>query len=53
VTVRGDSGHAFKFAPVLGALIADVVEAKPNRWAHRFRTRAKPGDGADGARAKQ
>ena len=48
----GDSGHAFKFAPVMGALIADAVESKPNPWAHRFRTRTKGGDGADGARAK-
>jgi glycine/D-amino acid oxidase-like deaminating enzyme len=53
IVAAGDSGHAFKFAPVLGALIADVVEAKPNRWAHRFRARAKRGDGADGARAKE
>jgi glycine/D-amino acid oxidase-like deaminating enzyme len=38
----GDSGHGFKFAPVLGALIADVVEGKPNEWATRFRWRSLP-----------
>lgn len=35
----GGSGHGFKFAPVLGALIADAVEAKPNPWLARFRWR--------------
>ncbi|MFN8591956.1 MAG: FAD-dependent oxidoreductase [Thermomicrobiales bacterium] len=32
----GDSGHAFKFAPVLGALIADVAEGVPRSDAARF-----------------
>ncbi len=32
----GGSGHAFKFAPALGALIADVFERKANRFASRF-----------------
>lgn len=36
----GGSGHAFKFAPVLGSLIADAVEGKPNPDLHRFRWRA-------------
>jgi sarcosine oxidase / L-pipecolate oxidase len=36
----GDSGHGFKFAPVLGALIADVVEGKSNEWAVKFRWRS-------------
>jgi glycine/D-amino acid oxidase-like deaminating enzyme len=35
----GDSGHGFKFAPVLGPLIADVVEGKAHDWAPRFRWR--------------
>jgi sarcosine oxidase / L-pipecolate oxidase len=35
----GDSGHGFKFAPILGGLIADAVEGKPNRWLSRFRWR--------------
>ena len=36
----GGSGHGFKFGPVLGELIADVVEGKPNDWAQAFRWRA-------------
>ena len=32
----GDSGHAFKFAPVLGALIADVVQGRPDPLQSRF-----------------
>jgi glycine/D-amino acid oxidase-like deaminating enzyme len=35
----GDSGHAFKFAPVLGEILADVVEERPTRWGERFRWR--------------
>ena len=35
----GGSGHAFKMAPVLGGLIADAVEGRPNRWLHKFRWR--------------
>ena len=38
----GGSGHGFKFGPVLGALIADVVEDKPNDWAQTFRWRDLP-----------
>jgi len=39
VIAAGGSGHGFKFGPVLGDLIADVVERKPNRWAKKFRYR--------------
>ncbi len=35
----GDSGHGFKFAPVLGPLIADVIEGISNDWAPKFRWR--------------
>lgn len=35
----GGSGHGFKFGPVFGELIADVVEGKPNDWAPKFRWR--------------
>jgi len=35
----GDNGHGFKFAPILGGLIADAVEGKPNRWLSKFRWR--------------
>jgi glycine/D-amino acid oxidase-like deaminating enzyme len=37
VTVAGGgSGHAFKFGPVLGGLIADAVEQKDNPFLSRF-----------------
>jgi glycine/D-amino acid oxidase-like deaminating enzyme len=32
----GDSGHGFKFAPVLGDVIADAIEDKPSRFTVRF-----------------
>lgn len=32
----GGSGHAFKFAPVLGGIVADVLEGRPNPHATRF-----------------
>jgi glycine/D-amino acid oxidase-like deaminating enzyme len=51
IVAAGDSGHAFKFAPVLGPLIADVIEAKPNPWAQRFRWRARGRDATEAARA--
>ncbi len=35
----GDCGHGFKFAPVLGELIADAVEGKPNPFLQKFRWR--------------
>jgi len=35
----GGSGHGFKFAPVLGELIADAVEGKANPNLQRFRWR--------------
>lgn len=39
VVASGGSGHGFKFAPILGELIADVVEDAPNRYRERFRWR--------------
>ena len=35
----GGSGHAFKFAPVLGAMIADLTLGLPHPLAHKFRWR--------------
>ncbi|MBT8487723.1 MAG: FAD-dependent oxidoreductase [Gemmatimonadetes bacterium] len=35
----GGSGHGFKFAPVLGGIIADAVEGRTNPWTQRFRWR--------------
>jgi glycine/D-amino acid oxidase-like deaminating enzyme len=51
VVAAGDSGHGFKFAPVMGKLIADVVERRPNAWAERFSWRARHGDAREAARA--
>lgn len=51
IVAAGDSGHAFKFTPVLGEIIADVVESKPNAWAQRYRWREKTAAHSDGARA--
>jgi glycine/D-amino acid oxidase-like deaminating enzyme len=39
IIAAGDCGHGFKFAPVLGEIIADVVEEKDNPLAHKFRWR--------------
>jgi glycine/D-amino acid oxidase-like deaminating enzyme len=36
VVASGGAGHAFKFAPMLGPLIADVVDGTPSRYAARF-----------------
>ncbi len=39
VLATGDSGHGFKFAPVLGEWIADAVESRPNPILPKFRWR--------------
>ena len=52
VIAAGDSGHAFKFAPVLGSLIADVAERKPNPWSARFAWRSAGDATGDGARQR-
>ena len=36
VVAAGGSGHAFKFAPLLGPLVADVVEGRPHAASARF-----------------
>ena len=48
----GDCGHGFKFAPVLGEIIADAVEEKPNPILRKFRWRpeVRAGSGTDVAR---
>jgi len=48
----GDCGHGFKFAPVLGELIADAVEGKPNPLLQKFRWRPeiKSGETKEAAR---
>lgn len=39
VIAAGDSGHGFKFAPVLGEIIADAVEGRDNPLLEKFRWR--------------
>jgi glycine/D-amino acid oxidase-like deaminating enzyme len=39
IIAAGDNGHGFKFAPVLGEIIADAVEAKENPLLKKFRWR--------------
>ena len=39
IVAAGDSGHGFKFAPVLGEIIADAVEGKSNPLLQKFRWR--------------
>lgn len=51
VVAAGDSGHAFKFTPLLGDLIADAVEGRPNPWLPRFRWRTPASAGSESARA--
>lgn len=48
----GGSGHAFKFAPLLGTIVADVVEGKTNRWAQRFRWRPRGEERDEAARSR-
>lgn len=51
VVAAGDSGHGFKFAPVLGQVIADAVEGRSNRWTATFGWRARTRDSKEAARA--
>lgn len=46
----GGSGHGFKFAPVLGTIIADAVEGRANPWSPRFRWRAPAAPKSEEAR---
>jgi len=52
IIAAGDCGHGFKFAPVLGEIIADAVEGKPNPILEKFRWRpeVRAGSGTDAAR---
>jgi len=51
----GDSGHAFKFAPLLGELVADAAEGRPNSLLRKFRWRpdARPPRGEEAARHRE
>jgi glycine/D-amino acid oxidase-like deaminating enzyme len=52
VIAAGDCGHGFKFAPVLGEIIADAVEQKSNPILEKFcwRPEVSVGRGTDVAR---
>jgi glycine/D-amino acid oxidase-like deaminating enzyme len=52
IIAAGDCGHGFKFAPVLGQLIADAAEEKSNPLLEKFRWRpeVKPGEDKEAAR---
>lgn len=44
VVAAGGCGHGFKFAPLLGPVVADAVEGRENRWGRAFRWRSRDGD---------
>jgi glycine/D-amino acid oxidase-like deaminating enzyme len=50
LVAAGDSGHGFKFVPVLGSIVADVVEQRANRYAARFAWRVPGTRSAEDAR---
>lgn len=54
VVAAGDSGHGFKFAPVLGEIIADAVEGRGNPLLDKFQWRPEvhAGTATDVARSK-
>jgi len=39
----GGSGHAFKMAPILGQMTADMAEGKPSAWSERYAWRELAG----------
>jgi glycine/D-amino acid oxidase-like deaminating enzyme len=55
VIAAGDCGHGFKFAPVLGEIIADAVDEKSNPILEKFRWRPEipVGASADVARLRR
>jgi glycine/D-amino acid oxidase-like deaminating enzyme len=53
VVAAGDCGHGFKFAPVLGEIIADAVEQKENALSHKFRWRPEVKAGVEREAARQ
>ncbi len=52
VVAAGGSGHAFKFAPVIGDVVADAVEGRAGPLLDRFRWRpeARPSQSEEAAR---
>ena len=52
LVATGGSGHGFKFAPLMGSLIADRFEGKANEWESRFRWREVGESRSEAARKK-
>ena len=52
IIAAGDCGHGFKFAPLLGEIIADAAERKSNPLLEKFRWRpeVRPGREKEAAR---
>lgn len=50
VVATGGSGHAFKFAPVLGDIIATIALGDPHPLEHKFRWRPDATPGVEAAR---
>ena len=44
IVAAGGSGHGFKFTPMIGRIVGDVLEKRDNRWLYRFdwRERGEP-----------
>jgi len=55
IVATGDSGHGFKFAPVLGEIIADAVEEKANPLLQkcRWRPEIRAGEQKEAARFRR
>lgn len=53
VLATGGSGHGFKFAPVLGTLVANAVEGVPDPRLARFRWRDPDGARREHARCEE
>ncbi len=53
VVAAGGSGHGFKFAPVLGPIVADAVEGRENPRLERFRWRPKGEPRTEAARSAE
>jgi len=52
VVAAGGSGHGFKFAPLLGEIIANVVERRADPRTRRFAWRDRGPAGCEGARRR-
>lgn len=53
VVATGGSGHGFKFAPVLGEVIADIATDEATPWASRFAWRTVATPRREAARASE